>query len=256
MISGTKEADVRVPSLRSRRRVPIVYKYVPQYPRPFSKGSITSFRIGSEFKRKCPSTLLLHWFVDRRTGLLNRVLDALERCPEFSTSDVFVFSDGPKTGAVAADVEAVRALVRARLISSMKLVESVQNKGLANSIIEGATDLCDRYGRVILIEDDLIVSPAILTWFNNALERYEDDPRVMQISGHMFDVPELADSTTGIFLPLTTSWGWATWKRAWDLFDPEADGWEELQRDRDLRRAFDLNGSRPYSRMLRDQMLG
>lgn len=195
-------------------------------------------------------------FVYRRVDLLSRVLDALEACPEFSRSDVYVFSDGAKTPAVAADVQAVRALVRARLMPNMRLVEAPENKGLANAIIEGATRLCEEYGRVIVIEDDLIVSPAILTWFNDALTAYEDEQRVMQISGHMFNVPELKNRQVGVFLPITTSWGWATWRRAWNHFDAKAPGWENLETNSHLRRQFNMNGVYPYARMLRRQMNG
>jgi hypothetical protein len=195
-------------------------------------------------------------FVYRRMELLNHVLDALEACPEFSESNVFVFSDGPKTPVAAVDVAAVRALILSRLKPNMRLVEAPQNKGLANSIIDGVTRLCNEYGRVIVIEDDLIVSPVILAWFNNALERYADEPRVMQISGHMFDVPQRGNQHEGIFLPMTTSWGWATWKRAWDMFDPDAKEWELIAQDKRLRRRFEMDGAYPYGRMLQRQMRG
>src|SRR3990170_2949831 len=147
-------------------------------------------------------------FTYRRTDLLGAVLDSLEACAEFADSDVFVFSDGPKNAAAAEDVERVRALIRGRLRPNMTLIEAPENRGLANSIIAGVSRLCDEYGRAIVIEDDLVVSPALLTWFNAALDHYADDSRVMQVSGHAFDVPALRERRDGLFLPITTSWGW------------------------------------------------
>lgn len=194
-------------------------------------------------------------FAYRRTDHLSKTLDALERCAEFSRSPVFVFSDGAKSEAGAADVAAVRALVRARLRPNMSLVEAPANRGLANSICRAVTDLCDRYGRVIVIEDDLVVSPHALAWLNAGLDRYRDDEHVFQISAHQFDIPEFAARKDGLFLHLTTSWGWATWKRAWDRFDPHAEGWEKLKSDRALRQRFDVGGQH-YSEMLRRQMEG
>ncbi|SHO66864.1 hypothetical protein SAMN02745172_03524 [Pseudoxanthobacter soli DSM 19599] len=194
-------------------------------------------------------------FAYRRTDHLTKTLDALERCAEFSRSPVFVFSDGAKSESGAADVAAVRALVRARLRPNMTLVEAPANRGLANSISQAVTQLCDRYGRVIVIEDDLVVSPHALAWLNGGLDRYRDDERVFQISAHQFDVPDFAARKEGLFLHLTTSWGWATWKRAWDRFDPNAEGWEKLKTDRALRQRFDVGGQ-PYSEMLRRQMEG
>lgn len=195
-------------------------------------------------------------FAYRRTDMLGAVLNSLEACPEFSASDVYIFSDGPKNDAACADVEAVRALVRERMRPNMQLIEAPANLGLAHSIINGVGRLCEQYGRAIVIEDDLLVSPAILTWFNAALDRYAGEPRVMQVSGHMFNSAALDGREEGLFLPMVTSWGWATWDRAWKTFDPEATGWEALLKDRALRRQFDLDGVYPYTKMLRRQMAG
>jgi hypothetical protein len=195
-------------------------------------------------------------FAYRRVEHLVRALDALSACPEFLDSRVFVFSDGPKDEASNADVTRVRAALRARLTPNMTIVEAPAHCGLAGSITAGATRLCDEFGRAIVLEDDLIVSPSVLTWFNVALQRYADDARVWQIAGHQFDVPEFSSRDEGMFLHLTTSWGWATWKRAWDQYDPMAKGWERLKFDNALRRKFDFDGSYPYSEMLIDQMAG
>jgi hypothetical protein len=195
-------------------------------------------------------------FVYRRTDSLTRVLDSLESCPEFEQSPVFIFSDFAKSPDAIADVLAVRSLVKARLRPNMTMVEAPENAGLARSIIKGVTRLCNDYGRAIVIEDDLIVSPHILAWFNAGLDRFEADPGVMQISGHSFGGGSLEHRTSGFLIPLTTSWGWATWKRAWDRFLPGADGWEALKSDRALRRRFDLDGVYPYARMIERQMAG
>jgi hypothetical protein len=194
-------------------------------------------------------------FIYKRSDLLGAVLDSLEACPEFSRTQVYVFSDGPKDASAAEPVEQARALVRARLRPNMRLIESQANMGLSRSIVKGVTQLCDEAGKVIVIEDDLIVSPAILTWFNQALDRFADDGRVFQVSGHVSGRPGAADDA-GMFASLTTSWGWATWQRAWRQFDPEARGCEELKSDAAMRRAFDLDGTARYSAMLFRQMAG
>jgi len=195
-------------------------------------------------------------FAYRRTRHLARVLDALEACPEFKKSRCYVFSDGPKSNEGEADVAAVRALVKARLRPNMTLVESPVNLGVDGSILAAVTRICNEFGRVIVIEDDIVVAPCTLKWFNDVLSRYEDEARVWQVSAYQFNVPEFADRDSGLFLPLTTSWGWATWKRAWDLYDPEATGWERLKTDRELRRGFDVDDSYPYTDMLLRQKEG
>ena len=191
-----------------------------------------------------------------RTTNLNALLNSLEQCEEFSSSPVFIFSDGPKSDAAVEDVRAVRSLIRARLRSNITLIEQPQNIGLANSIIQGATKLCNDYERVIILEDDLIVSPKLLTYFNSAITKYAAHETVMQVSGHMFDVRNLIGRSDAIFLPFTTSWGWATWKRAWDKFDPHATGWNRICTDRKFRKRFDLNGAYPWAQTLEKQMAG
>lgn len=195
-------------------------------------------------------------FAYRRTAHLAAVLDSLERCPGFASSDVYIFSDGPRDDAAAADVQSVRQMLALRMRSNMTVVEAPRNRGLANSIIAGVTDLCNQYGRAIVIEDDLVVSPALLTWFNGALDRYQNESAVWQVSGHQFAVPQFRERCDGAFLNFSTSWGWATWARAWRGFDPSATGWEALGRDPVLRDRFDLHDAYPYASMLEQQMTG
>ena len=97
---------------------------------------------------------------------------------------------------------------------------SDENLGLDPSVIAGVSDTLDKFGRAIVVEDDLELNSAFLTYMNHALDHYAYDERVFQISGYMFDVPELSATHSALFLPFTVSWGWATWKRAWDQFDP------------------------------------
>ena len=195
-------------------------------------------------------------FAYRRANHLSATLDALEKCEGFADSPVIIFSDGPRSEREAEDVAKVRKLIRSRLRPNIKMIERERNFGLAASIIDGVTGLCNEYGRVIVLEDDLVVSPSTLRWFNNCLDFYEDEHRVMAISGYQFFIPSLRKQKFGIFARFSSSWGWATWNRAWIKFDPEAAGWEELLENHALANDFDWNGSYPLSRMLLSQMTG
>lgn len=195
-------------------------------------------------------------FAYRRPEHLAKVLASLRACPEFEKSPVFVFSDGPKSSEDREDVLAVRRLLRSQSTANMVVEEAESNRGLASSIIAGVTLLCERYGRVIVIEDDLIVHPSILKWFNAGLDKYCNKNEVLQITGYQFRAPEFSNRMEGVFLKFVSSWTWATWGRAWKLFDPAASGWGELQSNVALRRAFDENENFPLSDMLIAQMLG
>lgn len=195
-------------------------------------------------------------FCHRRPGHLRRTIEALASCDGFADHPVTVFSDGPRTPEEAEGVAAVREVVRDMLGSRADLRAAETNRGLARSIIGGVSELCDSHGRVIVIEDDLDLAPSFLTHMTRALDRHADDPRVMQVSGHMFDVPEFAGRDRTVFLPLITTWGWATWGRAWKAFDAQAAGWEALLHDRALRHRFNVEGAYDYTTMLRRQMEG
>jgi hypothetical protein len=195
-------------------------------------------------------------FIHRRPEHTRRTVLGLLACDGVESSPIYVFADGPKTKGDNPAVEATRAVARELLGDRAVFTEQEANRGLGDSIIAGATELCDRHGSVIAVEDDLVVGPSFLRFLNEGLRRYRDEPRVMQISGHMFDVPSLKHQREALFLPMTTSWGWATWKRAWTLFDPSVTGWRERLHDDEEVRRFNLEGRYDYTRMLTRQMAG
>ena len=195
-------------------------------------------------------------FAYRRPDHLRKTLASLKRCASFEQSPIIVYCDGPRDDNEVGSVMATRELARSLLGNLAEYHFSEVNLGLSRSVIAGVSDAVDRFGRAIVVEDDLELSPSFLTFMNHALDHYANDERVFQVSGYMFDVPELKDATSALFLPSTTSWGWATWKRAWNQFDPLASGWEALRADKDLRRRFNLDGSYDYATMLVRQMAG
>lgn len=191
-------------------------------------------------------------FVFKRPEHTLRTLKSLAKNPEFAASPFFIYCDGARNGAEAVHVEEARNLVRNWPHPQKTIIERDRNWGLANSIIAGVTELCERYGKVIVVEDDLIVSCVFLQYLNVALEHYVDEAQVMQISAHLFPV-SIQSEYDAVMMPFTTSWGWATWDRAWKYFDPNMSGYEKLKSDRALRRRFDMDGAYPYFRMLKRQ---
>lgn len=195
-------------------------------------------------------------FAYRRPDHLRNTLTSLMRCEGFAQSPIIVYCDGPRNDSEVESVTATREIAKNLLGEQAEYHFSKVNLGLSRSVIAGVSQAVDRFGRVIVVEDDLELHPAFLTFMNQALDRYASDERVFQISGYQFDVPELKDTATALFLPFTVSWGWATWKRAWGHFDPLASGWEKLRADKDLRRRFNLDGVYDYATMLVRQMSG
>jgi hypothetical protein len=195
-------------------------------------------------------------FAYKRPEHLRATLDSLKRCEGFADSKIIVFGDGPKTEADRDAVDATRRVARTMLGSQAEYYFRDANAGLAASIIGGVTEVTRTFGRAVVLEDDLELSPRFLVYMNSALDRYEEEKKVFQISGQLVDIPEFCQRDAALFLPFTTSWGWGTWYRAWERLDPLARGWEQLKTDRQLRARFNLNGSFDYSTMLQRQMAG
>lgn len=195
-------------------------------------------------------------FAYRRPEHLRRTLQSLMHCTGFEDCPVIVYGDGPKSEDERSSIEVTRQVAKEMLGSRAEYHFSDINLGLSQSVIGGVTEVTSRFGRAIVLEDDLEVAPGFLAYMNAALDRYAADPSVFQVSGYMFDVTEFTGRGNALFLPLTVSWGWATWKHAWDRFDPAATGWERLLTDAALHRRFDLGGVYGYSTMLVRQMMG
>lgn len=194
-------------------------------------------------------------FVYNRPGHLRQTVEALQNNVLAPQSDLFIYSDAPKDESSREAVAEVRRLIHSIAgFKSVTITERSENWGLARSIIDGVTTQVNRFGRVIVLEDDLIVAPHFLTFMNDALETYKDEPRVGHIQACDFTKdPSLPDT---FLIKWTGSWGWATWARAWQHFNPDGKALlTELKRRR-LTRTFDFNGKYGYTRMLRRQTEG
>lgn len=116
------------------------------------------------------------------------------------------------------------------------------------------TTQINRYGRVIVLEDDLVVAPHFLQFMNDALETYRDEERVGHIQACDFTHdPSLPDT---FLIKWTGSWGWGTWDRAWKHFNADGKALLTELESRKLTYTFDFNGKYGYTRMLRRQIEG
>lgn len=194
-------------------------------------------------------------FAYNRPRHLQHTVEALAHNPLAQESELFVFSDGARTEDDREDVELVRSYIHT--IEGFKTVHRIErdrNYGLAANIIDGVTDIVNRYGRVIVLEDDLVTAPGFLQFMNDALDTYADEPRVGHIQAYDFTQnPRLPET---FLIKFTGSWGWATWQCAWQHFNPDGQYLlNELHR-RHLTRRFDFNGKYGFTRMLRRQVEG
>ena len=184
-----------------------------------------------------------------------RTLEALARNKDFEASKLYIFCDGARRPEESAAVEATRRVARDWPHPVKVVREAAVNLGLARSVRGGVNSLCEEHGLVIVVEDDLGVSPHFLAFLNEGRRRYAEDSKVMQISGYMFPVqPKFEEDA--LFLPMTTSWGWATWQRAWAGQTGERALAGRVLGQLGARYRFDLDGAYPYAHMLANQLRG
>jgi hypothetical protein len=162
-------------------------------------------------------------FVYSRPEHTQRTLEALAANALAEQSDLIVYADAARSEREAEAVRAVRELVRAASrFRSVNVIARETNYGLAANIMEGVTEVCSRYGRVIVLEDDIVTSPHFLTFMNSALDRYADESRVWHISG--WNVPiGMAKKNRAFAWRMMECWGWATWSDRWNHFTKDTD---------------------------------
>ncbi|MCZ0305634.1 hypothetical protein OZG88_22685 [Escherichia coli] len=159
-------------------------------------------------------------FVYAKPEHTRKTIDALARNPEAIHTDLFIYSDAARSGKDDLDVQKVRSIVsNVTGFKSVSLCFRDENIGLANNIMDGVSKICEKYGRVIVVEDDIVTSPGFLAFMNSALERYADDRRVWHITGWNYPFPDSYQSDSDAYLwRLMNCWGWATWNDRWINF--------------------------------------
>lgn len=199
-------------------------------------------------------------FVYNRPEHTKRLLETLADNHLAKETEVFLFSDAAKTPEAEEAVAAVRRQIHqkkwADAFLRLTIVEATENKGLSRSIIEGASELICRYGRVIVVEDDLTLSPYFLDYMNDALDFYAEDPKIWSISGYSFPMKSLKNYPHDVFYSYRgCSWGWATWADRWRLVDWEVKNYDAFLKDAAWQKRFNRGGG-DLTNMLRLQMEG
>ncbi len=185
-----------------------------------------------------------------------RAVDALLHNPEAPFSRLIVFSDAAKTAKDADKVTEVRKFLRTiQGFLDVQIVEHITNRGVDRAEIEGITSVINSYGRAIILEDDILVGPQFLNYMNLALEKYEFEKKVFSITGYSFIGPDKVPNDTVpefSFIPLTSAWGWGTWKDRWDYLKLSISKREmSLLKDKNKSNRFDFGYH--YSDMLLGQ---
>lgn len=163
-------------------------------------------------------------FVYNRPVHTRKTLEALMDNQLASESVLYIFADGPKENADKVEIAAIektRDVIREnKWCGEIMILESDRNKGLAASIIDGVTNVVNKYGKIIVLEDDIVTSPKFLSYMNDALNYYESDGKVMHVSAYFPPIKGIKSSF--FFYNQTSCWGWGTWKECWSFLQIDA----------------------------------
>ena len=152
-------------------------------------------------------------FTYHRLDHLRKTVEALSQNSLARDSELIVYSDGARSKDLQSSVNHVRSFIK-RIDSFRKVtvIESAENRGLAQSIINGVTETFQSHNSAVILEDDMITSPGFLRFINNGLETLEREDQVASVHGYSLPIQGLPDN---YFLRGADCWGWGTWKRAW-----------------------------------------
>lgn len=199
-------------------------------------------------------------FVYNRPWHTQQTVEALQKNELAIESELFIYSDAPKNKQAIEKVDKVREYIKiVDGFKKVRVIERSKNWGLADSIIDGVTKSINEYGRVIVLEDDLVTSPYFLRYMNDGLEFYQDNPEIMSISGYTLPPTSMKfpkNFADDVYLNYrNSSWGWATWADRWDLVDWEIKDFHQFINDPEQKKLFNRGGD-DLTNMLISQMEG
>jgi GT2 family glycosyltransferase len=192
-------------------------------------------------------------FVYKRFWQTKQTVESLKNNDLAGESELFIFSDGFKGTSDEKAVKEVREYIKTiKGFKNISIIEREKNLGLAESVIDGVTTVVNKFGRIIVLEDDMKLGQHFLEFMNEALDMYENNEDVISIHGYIYPVKSKLPDT--FFLRGADCWGWATWKRGWDLFEPNSKKLLQKITSRNLEYEFDLDGVTNNLKMLKSQI--
>ena len=196
-------------------------------------------------------------FAYNRLNELMLTIESLQKNFLATESDLFIYSDAGKSEIDVKKVQKVRDYIHSiNGFRSIHIVERKKSFGLAKSVIQGASEILNKYGKIIVLEDDIITTVNFLCYMNSALEFYKTDEKVFSISGHTIPLKTLDKWEKDTYVGLRpASWGWATWINQWENIDWDVSDYKEFMKNKEAMNNFNQGGV-DLSRMLKNYMEG
>lgn len=195
-------------------------------------------------------------FAYNRPSHFKSVIEQLSRTIGIKDFDLYIFIDGPKNDSDSHKVSEVRLIAEGvNFTKSLSITSSATNRGLANSVISGVSEVLRIHESVIVLEDDIVVSPCFLNFMLEALAKFRNSKTVFSVSGYNYPL-RYHESDPNFYLShRSSSWGWATWADRWKKVDWSCTSYEQTKSQKNLIRDFNRGGEDLFN-LLTMQMEG
>jgi len=154
---------------------------------------------------------------------------------------LLVIADGPRPH-IADEAElCMRARAVVQLVDwpcDVQLNYSDVNLGCRERVISGLHWAFSLVEEAIILEDDCVPDPSFFPFCQTLLTRFREDRRVGMIAGTNFVEDKVNTPYSYYFSQLVHIWGWATWRRAWLLYDRDLKDWPQLRQTTFLEELF------------------
>lgn len=153
---------------------------------------------------------------------------------------LYVVADGPKNESERKLCDETRGLFD-EIDWDCKVYKnySDKNMGLRRRVSSGISWFFDNEESGIILEDDCVADPSFFRFCSELLDKYNNDERVMVISGDNYQMGRIRTKYSYYFSRYNHCWGWATWRRAWDHYDDKMKLWPEIKKGKWLNDIFD-----------------
>lgn len=145
-------------------------------------------------------------------------------------------------------VDAVKKYIESNIDWECEVFQNYasENMGCGRRIPDGINWVFKREEQVIILEDDCVPEPSFFRYCEEMLNYYKDDERILMISGNNPCANCHISSEDYLFTKVPFIWGWATWKRAWNLYDFDLKSYPENCKNKIFKQIFPLKAYWTY----------
>lgn len=176
---------------------------------------------------------------------LDKTKESFQRIRDIQPSKLYIVADGAKNDDDLINVQSVRDYIDSHIDWPCKVERryATKNMGLRYGIPSGISWAFEQEDRAIIIEDDVVPEISFFHFCEQMLDKYENNPEVMMVSGfNIYENDSFFGNYDMTFSHFSVIWGWATWKRAWDLYKPNIPDWTSVRKSGSLKKVLNKNG--------------